>query len=122
LDNAPTYATFLELAKTTAQSERPADFPASVAAGSDDQKAARERAVVETLIAHPTDKLLVIAVSLGAVFFGAMTYIGNGPNFMVKSIADSAGVKMPTFFGYIFKFSLPILLPILILSGLIFLS
>ena len=49
----------------------------------------------------------IIAVSLGAVFFGAMTYIGNGPNFMVKAIADAAGVKTPGFFGYIFKFSLP---------------
>jgi Na+/H+ antiporter NhaD/arsenite permease-like protein len=50
-----------------------------------------------------------------------MTYIGNGPNFMVKSIAESTGVKVPTFFGYIVKYSLPILLPILALSGLLFL-
>jgi len=121
LDNAPTYATFLELAKTTAQSERPADFPAPNASLSDTEKAARERGVVQALIAHPVDKLLVIAVSLGAVFFGAMTYIGNGPNFMIKSIADSAGVKTPSFFGYIFKYSLPILLPILLLSAWIFL-
>jgi Na+/H+ antiporter NhaD/arsenite permease-like protein len=64
---------------------------------------------------------LVVAVSLGAVFFGAMTYIGNGPNFMVKAIADGAGVKTPSFFGYILRFSLPILLPILLLAGLIFL-
>ena len=62
----------------------------------------------------------VVAVSLGAVFFGAMTYIGNGPNFMVKSIAHDAGVHCPSFFGYIFKYSLPILLPILILVGLLF--
>ncbi|HEY9248497.1 MAG TPA: sodium:proton antiporter, partial [Rariglobus sp.] len=64
---------------------------------------------------------LVIAVSLGAVFFGAMTYIGNGPNFMVKSIADSMGVKTPSFVAYIVKFSLPILLPILALAGWLFL-
>ena len=57
----------------------------------------------------------------GAVFFGAMTYIGNGPNFMVKSIADSASVHTPTFFGYILKYSLPILLPILALSAWLFL-
>jgi Na+/H+ antiporter NhaD/arsenite permease-like protein len=67
---------------------------------------------------HPT---VVVAISLGAVFFGAMTYIGNGPNFMVKSIAQSAGVRMPTFFGFVFRFSLPILLPILIASGYLFL-
>jgi len=60
-------------------------------------------------------------VSLGAVFFGAMTYIGNGPNCMVKSIAHDAGVHCPTFFGYVLRFSVPILLPILILTGLIFL-
>jgi Na+/H+ antiporter NhaD/arsenite permease-like protein len=60
-------------------------------------------------------------VSLGAVFFGAMTYIGNGPNFMVKSIAESAGVKVPSFFGYIVRYSLPVLLPILVLTALIFL-
>ena len=62
-----------------------------------------------------------VAVSLGAVFFGAMTYIGNGPNFMVKSIADSTGVHTPAFFGYILKFSLPVLFPILLLGGWLFL-
>ncbi|MEO7597916.1 MAG: sodium:proton antiporter, partial [Opitutus sp.] len=60
---------------------------------------------------------LVIAVSLGAVFFGAMTYIGNGPNFMVKSIAESAGVHVPSFFHYITRYSVPILLPILAIVG-----
>ena len=59
----------------------------------------------------------IIAISLGSVFFGAMTYIGNGPNFMVKSIAESAGVKVPTFFGYVFKYSVPFLLPILAAVG-----
>lgn len=112
LDNAPTYATFLRLAETTAQAEHSADFP------SDPQ---HESEIVAVLLQHPADARLVIAVSLGAVFFGAMTYIGNGPNFMVKSIADSTGVHTPTFFGYIFKFSLPFLLPILLLSGWLFL-
>jgi Na+/H+ antiporter NhaD/arsenite permease-like protein len=64
----------------------------------------------------------VIGISLGSVFFGAMTYIGNGPNFMVKSIAENAGAKCPSFFGYIAAFSLPILLPILILIWGLFLS
>ena len=52
------------------------------------------------------------AISIAAVFFGACTYIGNGPNFMVKSIAEHSGVKMPTFFGYIVKYSLPVLIPV----------
>ena len=65
--------------------------------------------------------MLLAAISLGAVFFGAMTYIGNGPNFMVKSIAEQSGIRMPSFFGYMFKFSLIILLPVYILMQLIFL-
>ncbi|ATC65911.1 sodium:proton antiporter [Nibricoccus aquaticus] len=104
LDNAPTYLNFLKLAQvSTATSGVVDDTPAAMQA---------------FLAAHPS---LVIAVSLGAVFFGAMTYIGNGPNFMVKSIAESAGVKVPSFFGYILRYSLPVLLPILILTAAIFL-
>jgi len=96
LDNAPTYVNFLQLAQATSGTANP----------------------VHLLGAQP---LLVIGVSLGAVFFGAMTYIGNGPNLMVKSIAHDAGVRCPTFFGYILKYSLPILLPILALAGWLFL-
>ena len=58
-------------------------------------------------------------ISMGAVFFGALTYIGNGPNFMVKSIAEQSGIKMPSFFGYMIKFSLIICLPIYIIVQLI---
>jgi Na+/H+ antiporter NhaD/arsenite permease-like protein len=58
---------------------------------------------------------LLVAISLGAVFMGAMTYIGNGPNFMVRAIAEKSGVKMPSFFGYT-VFSVLILLPVLALS------
>lgn len=66
-------------------------------------------------------EILLTAICIGAVFFGAMTYIGNGPNFMVKAIAEENGIKMPSFFGYIFTFSLIILLPIYVLVHLIFL-
>lgn len=66
-------------------------------------------------------EILLKAISIGAVFFGAMTYIGNGPNFMVKSIAEENGIKMPSFFGYIAKFSLTVLLPIYVLVQVIFL-
>lgn len=64
---------------------------------------------------------LLKAIALGSVFFGAMTYIGNGPNFMVKAIAEQNGIKMPSFFGYIIRFSLVVLLPIYILAQVIFL-
>ena len=60
------------------------------------------------------------AICTGAVFFGAMTYIGNGPNFMVKTIAEHQGVRMPHFFEYVFKFGLIVLLPIFVLAQLAF--
>lgn len=60
------------------------------------------------------------AISVAAVFFGAFSYIGNGPNFMVKSIAEQIGIKMPSFFGYIVRFAVPILLPIFFITWLIF--
>ena len=63
---------------------------------------------------------ILSAIALGSVLFGAMTYIGNGPNFMVKAVAENDGVRMPSFFGYIFKFSLVVLLPTYILTALIF--
>ncbi|MSU47553.1 MAG: sodium:proton antiporter [Opitutus sp.] len=107
LDNAPTYVNFLQLAQTTAMAENPAAFAA--VSGTD---------AVRVLLAEKP--LFVVAVSLGSVFFGAMTYIGNGPNFMVKSIAHDAGVHCPSFFGYVFRYSLPILLPILALGGWLF--
>ena len=95
LDNAPTYLSF---------------FSALVGAtGTHD---------VPTLLQqHPT---AILAVSTGAVFFGANTYIGNGPNFMVKAIADHQKVHTPTFVGYVVKFTLPFMLPMLIAIWLIF--
>ena len=62
----------------------------------------------------------VLAISIGAVFFGAATYIGNGPNFMVKAIAEQCGVPMPSFVEFILKYSLPFLLPVLIIVWLLF--
>ena len=92
LDNAPTYLVFFQLAQDPAA-------PPGPTAG----------------VPEP----LLVAISLGAVFMGAMTYIGNGPNFMVKAIAEGAGVRMPSFFGYI-VYSVLILLPILALMDWIF--
>jgi Na+/H+ antiporter NhaD/arsenite permease-like protein len=110
LDNAPTYVNFLQLALTTTAAEQPAAF-LNVPPGSP--------AAIRVLLAE--QPALVVAISLGSVFFGAMTYIGNGPNFMVRSIAHDAGVHCPTFFGYLLKYGLPILLPILALTGWLFL-
>ena len=73
------------------------------------------------LIGDELLNLYLVGISMGAVLFGAMTYIGNGPNFMVKSIADHAGAETPGFFRYIYAFSLPVLLPILVIVWAIFL-
>jgi Na+/H+ antiporter NhaD/arsenite permease-like protein len=113
LDNAPTYLNFLQLAEATFVDR--ATLPQNAQGEID------PRAGVKQMIASEHARRFIIAVSLGSVFFGAMTYIGNGPNFMVKSIAENAGVKVPTFFGYVFKYSLPFLLPILVAGGLLFL-
>jgi Na+/H+ antiporter NhaD/arsenite permease-like protein len=100
LDNAPTYVVFFE----TASSMTP------------DTAAGALHLPGKVTILEP----MLIAVSLGSVFMGAMTYIGNGPNFMVKSIAEQAGVRMPSFFGYM-VYSTALLIPPLILVTLLFL-
>ena len=63
---------------------------------------------------------LLVAISLGSVFMGANTYIGNGPNFMVKAIAEKSGVAMPSFFGYML-YSVVILIPLFLLVTFLFL-
>jgi Na+/H+ antiporter NhaD/arsenite permease-like protein len=73
-----------------------------------------------TIIAGIPESLLK-AICLGAVFFGSMTYIGNGPNFMVKAVAEENNIKMPDFFSYIYKFSLVVLLPVFIIVQILFL-
>lgn len=75
---------------------------------------------VSTAYLLGTRKIIVQAISIGAVFFGAMTYIGNGPNFLVKSISEQAGVECPSFVSYVVKYALPILLPILFITWLVF--
>jgi Na+/H+ antiporter NhaD/arsenite permease-like protein len=62
----------------------------------------------------------LMAISLGSVFFGAMTYIGNAPNLMVKAIVEQANVSAPNFFTYVIKYSLPILVPVFALIALLF--
>jgi Na+/H+ antiporter NhaD/arsenite permease-like protein len=100
LDNAPTYLVFFEAANAMTHE-----------AG---------KGILALQSGHYIREDLLTAISLGSVFMGAMTYIGNGPNFMVKSIAESWGVKMPSFFGYM-VYSCAILLPLLIVMNLLFL-
>ena len=95
LDNAPTYLSFLSALFGTS--------------GTSD---------IHALLAlHPK---FIIAISIGSVFFGANTYIGNGPNFMVKAIADQQKVHTPTFVDYVWKFTLPFMLPMIVVVWWIF--
>ncbi|MCG3137727.1 MAG: hypothetical protein HJJLKODD_01577 [Phycisphaerae bacterium] len=98
LDNAPTYVVFFETANALTHS-----------AG---------EGILQLLSGHYIREDLLIAISLGAVFMGANTYIGNGPNFMVKSIAEQSNIKMPSFFGYML-YSVVILIPCFILISVI---
>jgi Na+/H+ antiporter NhaD/arsenite permease-like protein len=95
LDNAPTYITFLETALGMLKVN------------------------VQQLLLDPVGVSFLKGISVGAVFMGANTYIGNGPNFMVKAIAEQEKIKMPSFFGYMLWSAL-ILLPLFFLVDLIF--
>jgi len=81
---------------------------------------AANRIELALLLSNPLASQILTAVSVGAVFFGANTYIGNGPNFMVKAIADQQRVRTPSFLGYIFRFTLPYMLPVLALVWWLF--
>jgi Na+/H+ antiporter NhaD/arsenite permease-like protein len=150
LDNAPTYLCFLkaafgrfvdpnvvtqvahlvqnhgaglaDLTGTTAESVRqtfaalvkyhPADITQGFASSDEIQTA--------YLLGSVKLNIYILAVSVGSVFFGANTYIGNGPNFMVKAIADQQEVHTPSFLAYVFKFTLPFMLPMLLIVWFIF--
>jgi Na+/H+ antiporter NhaD/arsenite permease-like protein len=79
-----------------------------------------EHVQVAILLGNPLALKVLTAISVGAVFFGANTYIGNGPNFMVKSIADQQRVNTPSFLGYIFRYALPFMVPMLVLVWWLF--
>lgn len=100
LDNAPTYLTFF-----------------SSALGKFSPGMAEPEALAQLLQQNP---IYLAAISAGSVFMGANSYIGNAPNFMVKSIAEESGLTMPSFFGYIFRWSLLFLIPTFLLTDLIF--
>ena len=110
LDNAPTYVNFL----TASISSDGGD----VSVISNVQEYAKGSA--DGMFADANSLVKLTAISVASVFFGAMTYIGNAPNFMVKSIAESANIKMPAFVEYVYKYSIVILLPILFIVWLVF--
>jgi len=102
LDNAPTYVTF-----------------ASMACGSLGPTICETATQLGGMAASPEGGKVLLAISVGAVFMGANTYIGNGPNFMVRAIAEESGVRMPSFFGYML-WSLAFLFPVYLLVTFLF--
>ncbi|MGC8559502.1 MAG: sodium:proton antiporter [Phycisphaerae bacterium] len=102
LDNTPTYIAGLQL---------------KVAAGGRVESPSRPLVMpskrVAALAAHPRSAPYLLAIAMGAVMFGAMTWIGNGPNLLVEMIARRQGIEPPSFGGYLFRYSIPILLPLL---------
>ncbi len=100
LDNAPTYLNMLTASMAT--------FDLSAGVLND---------VLKFIVDY---KDFIISISVSSVFFGAMTYIGNGPNFMVKSIAENKGINVPSFLKYIFHYSIPVLLPLFFILWLLF--
>lgn len=110
LDNAPTYLNFLagSLGK----------FGLDIGNISDVQQFSE--GVASPVAGDANSVVYLMAISVAAVFFGAVTYIGNAPNFMVKNIAEQTGVSVPSFLGFVFKYSIPILLPIFLVVWYIF--
>jgi Na+/H+ antiporter NhaD/arsenite permease-like protein len=100
LDNAPTYLTFFNTALGSFYASLP------------------EAEAVPRLIAE--NPIYLKAISAGSVFFGACSYIGNAPNFMVRSIAEEAGTPMPSFFGYILKYTIVFLIPSFVIVTFVF--
>jgi Na+/H+ antiporter NhaD/arsenite permease-like protein len=107
LDNAPTYLTFFN-AVLGDMGFVEAQVPGLLGYASD--LAVENQEFIRDLT----------AISAGAVFMGAVTYIGNAPNFMVKAIAEEMGIPMPSFFGYMFKWSVPILMPVFVIITFVF--
>ena len=103
LDNAPTYFVFFKIAAGLGEAGAGAGAGALIGQG-----------------VEQVPEAFLVAISLGAVFLGAMTYIGNGPNFMVKAMAEQAKIPMPSFVGYL-KWSCLILLPVFVLVSFLFL-
>jgi Na+/H+ antiporter NhaD/arsenite permease-like protein len=123
LDNAPTYLNFLTAAFGLQHMslENPTHVQALLHPNVINQYSPQQLIDLGLHKLDPNAWEYIVAISLGSVFFGANTYIGNGPNFMVKSIAEASGVKCPSFFGYIVKYSLPILIPLFALVSWLFL-
>jgi len=131
LDNAPTYVVFFK----TAETQYPPYFPGANVPGDNFAAGVSKTGKNVGDMKHgnqviPAEKVrkknqqssaMLIGIALGAVFMGAMSYIGNGPNFMVRAIAEQSGVPMPSFFGYIVIYSVPVLIPVLGVTAWIFL-
>ena len=110
LDNAPTYLNFLAGSM--------GKFGSDI--GSVEAVRSFAEGIPSPVVSDVSSDVYLLAISVAAVFFGAMTYIGNAPNFMVKNIAEQADVDVPSFVEYVYKYSLPILTPVFIVIWWVF--
>jgi Na+/H+ antiporter NhaD/arsenite permease-like protein len=122
LDNAPTYLNFLSAAFGLhgAHLGEESHMLMMLGAASAEQFGLTNPLEPDAFEITSATWRYVQSISLAAVFFGACTYIGNGPNFMVKSIAEQSKIQMPSFFGYIVNYTIPILIPIFTLVWFLF--
>jgi Na+/H+ antiporter NhaD/arsenite permease-like protein len=102
LDNAPTYLNFLAGAL--------GKFGLDAGSAADVRQFAQ--GVPSPVVGDASSQLYLLAISVASVFFGAMTYIGNAPNFMVRNIAEQTGADVPDFVTYVVRYSIPVLLPV----------
>ena len=122
LDNAPTYLNFLSASFGLhgAVVDNPAHMAAMLGAATTESLGLTNPIASGMQLIGPNSPLYIMAISVAAVFFGACTYIGNGPNFMVKSIIESSRLQAPSFFGYVGRYALPILVPVYALVWFLF--
>ncbi|NNM86948.1 MAG: sodium:proton antiporter [Phycisphaerae bacterium] len=123
LDNAPTFLAALDTRLGQLRQAAPATTKASAIHPQprNTPSPPQRRTALRQWLRGPRLEPYLLAMALGAVFFGAATYIGNAPNFMIRSIAEHHGISCPGFLAYVAFFALPVLLPVLILVWLVFL-
>jgi Na+/H+ antiporter NhaD/arsenite permease-like protein len=122
LDNAPTYLNFLSASFGLhgALLDDPAHMKAMLGLATPEALGLTNPIGAGMMAVTAATSHYVLAISVAAVFFGACTYIGNGPNFMVKSIVEAAKLPAPSFFGYIIRYALPVLMPVYALVWYLF--
>lgn len=131
LDNAPTYMAMLEArleqspentstTTATTAATTPAANTSSHKITGKSPPSVINKSFLRQQLARPAIAMDVLAISLGAVFFGGLTWIGNAPNMMIRAIAEQEGIDCPGFLSYLFRYAIPCLAPVLLIIWLLF--